>query len=355
MSRLIYPILFLMIVLISACSTDFDLEGEYKETAIIYGMLDPAADTQFVKITKGYFNENQTAIQSLTEYDSVYYDTTILVVELEELNENGSVERAIAMRPTTVISKDAGELNATSASKKHILYFTDATINEEYTYRLTVRNKNTGYRASAETNIVKLAKQPGEGAINDVLVSVPSNYPRDLGNGVDTAARQISFPIEDASPLRVTWKEFTNVTEYQCNVKIYYTHNGNKGVISYALFNRSKKLEDESSGATFYNNIANNFTADNLDKSIDEIGLEFTYANEELTRYIDITNAQTGLIQSQMVPEYTNIENGIGIFASKSTVEYRYNYFLQATLEEIECGDITGGLGFDFPGVTSCN
>ena len=113
-------ILFTFTLLMTwSCTTDFDLSGEYKETAIIYGLLDPAASTQYIKITKGYFNENKSAIESMQEYDSVYYDTTLLIVELEELNENGTTLRTIKMNPTTDFPKEEGDFNATDINHKH--------------------------------------------------------------------------------------------------------------------------------------------------------------------------------------------------------------------------------------------
>jgi len=41
-------------LLLSACSTDLDVIGDYKETMIVYGLLDQAQDTQYVKINKAF-------------------------------------------------------------------------------------------------------------------------------------------------------------------------------------------------------------------------------------------------------------------------------------------------------------
>ena len=42
------------IVLFSACSTDLDVNGEWKETMIVYGLLDQAQPKQYIKINKAF-------------------------------------------------------------------------------------------------------------------------------------------------------------------------------------------------------------------------------------------------------------------------------------------------------------
>jgi len=41
---------FFILVLLSACSTDVDNYATYKDISIVYGMMEPATDTTFVKI-----------------------------------------------------------------------------------------------------------------------------------------------------------------------------------------------------------------------------------------------------------------------------------------------------------------
>ena len=42
----------LLLTILSSCETDVELEAPYKNTPIIFGVLDFTADTQFVRINK---------------------------------------------------------------------------------------------------------------------------------------------------------------------------------------------------------------------------------------------------------------------------------------------------------------
>jgi hypothetical protein len=54
-----YFLSFLTVIalLVAGCSTDVDLNAPYKSTTIVYGLLDPIADTQWVKINKTFIGD----------------------------------------------------------------------------------------------------------------------------------------------------------------------------------------------------------------------------------------------------------------------------------------------------------
>ena len=47
--RKIYLILFVFSIVFSSCETDFDVNAEWEETTVVFGLLDAAKDIQFIK------------------------------------------------------------------------------------------------------------------------------------------------------------------------------------------------------------------------------------------------------------------------------------------------------------------
>ena len=43
-------------MLFSACETDFDVNAEWEETTVVFGLLDDSKDIQYIKINKAFFD-----------------------------------------------------------------------------------------------------------------------------------------------------------------------------------------------------------------------------------------------------------------------------------------------------------
>ena len=82
------------IAIFASCSTDVDIYADYKDVAVIYGMLDPRMDTNFIKITRAYCGTNDDPINAnevAMIYDSSNYPGKLdaRIIELRSIN-NGS-------------------------------------------------------------------------------------------------------------------------------------------------------------------------------------------------------------------------------------------------------------------------
>ena len=67
-------VLMVTTLIFVTCSTDFELNVP-EETTIVYGIIDQAADTQWVKVNKSFLgdgnNYEYAAINDCTEYDNI--------------------------------------------------------------------------------------------------------------------------------------------------------------------------------------------------------------------------------------------------------------------------------------------
>jgi len=86
MKKLIIFILTLSGIFTS-CSTDFEINAPYKETMVIYGLLNTLDTAQYIRISKAYLGEGNALIMA-QEPDSINY-ADILDVKLERWYAGG--------------------------------------------------------------------------------------------------------------------------------------------------------------------------------------------------------------------------------------------------------------------------
>ena len=64
-----------IVAFFTSCSTDFELNADYDEIPIVFGVLDQSVDTQFVKINKSFIgngdNNTYAAINDSSLYTNV--------------------------------------------------------------------------------------------------------------------------------------------------------------------------------------------------------------------------------------------------------------------------------------------
>lgn len=66
-------LLFLAAFFLQSCSEDLKLSGDFKETAIVYGLLDQADSLHYVKITRAFIGPGN-ALDIAQIADSSYFD-----------------------------------------------------------------------------------------------------------------------------------------------------------------------------------------------------------------------------------------------------------------------------------------
>ena len=319
-------------VLFWGCSTDFDLTAEKKETMVIYGLLEPTDTVHYVKITRAFLDPQRNAYDIAKEKDSLYYED--LSVRMEEI-VNGSVVKTITFQETLDSSKEPGTFH----NPDQIIYKANASLNEDAAYRLVAKNNKTGYIATAETPLVKTT--------NFKLYSPASSVALSENNNIVT---------------KVKWQAAVNGKVYHVIMRMKYVEISGTDTSEMEplemLLTSSKKsigtdgLEDLTtslSRSQVFNYLVNNIPApSSLQIKRKFTGIEFVISvgGEELSTYIDVSKAQIGLVQTQAKPEYTNVENGLGIFSSRLTKTFGNRIFTAPVLDDIACDPETKHLRF---------
>lgn len=320
-------ILFSFISIFTSCSTDVDMYAEYQDIPIVYAMLNPKADTNYVKITRAFCGTNDHAINAnevALIADSSNYPGKLDARIIEFKCTHGSyyepTGRVITLDTITLHDKESGAFY----SPDQIFYYTTEPFNtgkdgSNYKYRLVVVKPDgdsltalTGMVGNAEFSIMtggvsfQMAPTDSEKKImfradnfaSLYEVSIQFNYrEQKTGQGIKKKYVKRSYGTR-------TIDEFPKLEGTTNSYYLEYSMNW--------LFNA---LADAIGGDTIYN--ANH---PNVIRHIDDFVISISAAGDELTYYYLANHAQMNSPMS-LVTTYTNIEGGYGLFSSRTKIE----------------------------------
>ena len=147
----IYLILGVYTMLFSACETDFDVNAEWEETTVVFGLLDASDENQLqkIKISKAFLG-NMDAYQMAQYSDSINYGVDELDVKIYKWDFN-QIEDSVEL--IAVPTYRDGEIFYDSI----IVYQFDnvnSFLQKGYEYDLVVKNNKSGNLVSSRTKIV---------------------------------------------------------------------------------------------------------------------------------------------------------------------------------------------------------
>jgi hypothetical protein len=300
-------------LLFYSCSTDFNITAPYKETMVIYGLLNPDTTNnnmnkvQYIRISKAYLGEGNALIMA-QQKDSINY-ADILDVTLQRIDVNGNVAQTFNLQRVDTNVKVPGIFYY----PYEVLYKTTTTLNPVVangsTYKLTVRNNQTGITATSLTSIV-------------------GDF--DYQNPTTTSQANLDFTV----PTLVDYKfnAADNARVYNLTIRFHYDEvklSTNETTSKYVDWNLGDHATGGNENTIVYSGVyrpdlyrivgASIVPADTnlIRRNIATLPLEFifTAATEDLYTYQQIVQPSLGIVQER--PLFTNIENGIGLFTSR--------------------------------------
>ena len=294
-------LLFLLFsVAFSSCETDFNVNADWEEVTVVFGLLDQSQDRQYIRINKAFLG-NESAYVMASVSDSLNYNPDYLEVKIEKLSTSGVVLQSIILTDT-IMEKEDGYF----ATDNNIIYVfdTDNFLNEEKEYLLTVTNKLSGKVITSKTKL-----------IHDI----------NLMSSFDNPVYKMGFYNQTGSFSNTTveWNHSQNASIYQMTLYVNYTEYGQDTVEKtiqklYPIidFDGNTNLKQNISGEEFFNLIAFNVTKDNtVNRRINNIDLLFSAASQDLKTYISLNEPPTGIVQEREL--FTNINGGIGLLSSR--------------------------------------
>jgi hypothetical protein len=322
-------------LLFSRCSTDFEITSDWKDVTILYGLLNYTDTAIYVKVNKAYLDKKTNALVQAQIPDSVYYQN--ITVTLSEFNNTGTLTNTFTMNK--VDGNDEGFAKETGVfpQSPNYLYKVKYSPKTDRTYRVSV-NKNDGNVSSAETAIV-----------GDIVVIRP------------TAAIAINMLPGNNSSTTASWKNPKNGKFYGLTVRINYTEIPNDSPQDSVQKHIDWKIFDEylpdipDAGTTveykvftqgLYETMAQLIPVNvNVTRKLRPAEFIFASGAEDLYTYTQVVKAKEGITQGQIQPDFTNVNNGLGLLSSR-TFKTSLAILKPSTIDSVACNKMTKSLRF---------
>ena len=136
MKKVFFWFFLALTALLVSCKPEVDIFADYKQVPVIYGLLDANADTNYIKITRGFYATEEIDQVALNPDSSDYPGK--LDVRLYEYC-NGDSIREIILDTITIHNKVEGAFYAPHQK----LYYTDVPLHQnswdkQYSYKLRI-------------------------------------------------------------------------------------------------------------------------------------------------------------------------------------------------------------------------
>ncbi len=298
-------ILSLFSVFFLSCETDFDVNAEWQDVTVVFGLLDPNNEDQLIKINKAFLGPGD-ALQMASVADSTNYDPSEITVKVHRVKQQqfgGYDTLASVTLSDTLLEKDEGlfstEENIIYTFKKPLSFY-----NTNSLYLLDILNENTQERITSETEIINTFS----------FESLNPSFEWGLYNG--ELPDSLKFRTKN-----IEWQKSSNGLIYQLDIVINFLENNDtvnlvwsQPLVEYTSGNMSLQIKGEQFFQFLVNNLDNNTV-----KQFLNLDLVMTIGTVELKTYIDVNKPFSGIVQER--PTYKNINNGIGLFSSRFTYD----------------------------------
>ena len=298
-------LLFLILPLLFSCETDFDVNANWKDVTIVYGLIDPNNEDQLIKINKAYLGQGD-AIQMASISDSTNYDPSNLIVKIHRVREqvfNTYDTLSTVVLTDTVLDKDDG-LFSTDDNIIYTFKKPSSFYNTNSIYVLEILNLSSGQKVTSETEIINSFS----------FESLNPSFEWGLYNG--ELADSLRFRTKN-----IEWQNSNNGVIYQLDILINYLDSGivkslswSQPIVEYSSGNMSLKIKGDQFFQFLENNLDNNTT-----KQFLNLDLVMTIGAQDLKTYIDVNQPFSGIVQER--PVFSNIDNGVGLFSSRYTYD----------------------------------
>jgi len=312
----VFRFIFLFFIPVSfySCETDFDVIADYREVAIVYGLLNQNDSIHYLRINKAFLGEGN-ALTYAKVADSSSFGSDISVV-ITEISPQGN-KKDIVFDTVTLYTKQPGDFY----SPGQLFYFAKAKLNADATYKLKIVNKKTLEEITSQTIL-----------IHDFSITQPKYLPPPHQPTTLNIRRSIT------SIQKFIWENAVNGKRYQFRFYFNYKELGFTGDTVYKkidwVFPLVNSESTSGNGESFVNYLNEDFfklcetkipysdqaKENAVAKRFASLcDLEVTAVGEEFTIYLDANGPSTGLLIEK--PSYSNITNGIGLLSCRYQIQ----------------------------------
>lgn len=340
MKKLLFLLPVLMLVM-AACSNEFDVAAPWKEIPVAYAILSPRDTAHYVRVEKAFLDPETDALQIAQIADSLYYPENAITVHLQQVDggqlfQLHRVDGALEGYPRKdgIFAKQPNWLYKISAS--------ELTLVPGKKYRLVIKRTDGQPDITAETTI-------------------PNDF-RFVNPNQDLSPPFIAFTLPNTT--NVEWRCDVNSALFQIVFDIQYREENANG----SLIRRDTLVWDAPfalelsnlGGSANFRGVGQisptdlyRFLKANIDsvatppfRYFEDISVTLVGGGKEIKDFQTVSAANLGITGAEVLPSYTNLSEGYGVFTSKNTLKLNGVKFTNPTVDSISNHALTRHLNF---------
>ncbi|NUO00064.1 MAG: hypothetical protein HUU01_05555 [Saprospiraceae bacterium] len=319
----------------AACSTDFELEAEWRDIPIVYGMLTFSDTAHYIRLEKAFLPDGGDARDVAQIADSLYYGDHVSV-QLQNLRTGNTVTLQKVDGALEGYPREDGPF-ATQPNYLYKVKAGPAGILPGDGMKLIINRGDNLPEVTAETKMLEAITLPTNGPVSPIRFGPYGN---------STTLRWFAGPSAKVFDLRliIHYRESNAAPPQDFESKEL------EWVLTQELERPNPTGEQQSyaiNNEALYIFIKNSLPVDpNAIRVLDFIDFKVSAAGQELVDLLDIIRINAGITSSQSIPKYTNISEGLGIFSSRVSA-LRPNLTLDGVaLDTLRLGIHTKNLNF---------
>lgn len=301
-------------MVLTSCSNKVDLYSEDGDTTIVYALLDANADTNFFKITHSFIG-NANDLAHIYEASNYTYDE--IDVTFSGVFEGSSAVQTLTLDTISKWIQSNPEAQFYSGCRQTYYYTTQKLI-EGKEYTINVLRKEDNVNISAKTTTINSFR------FRKPLQNQPIKF-------IDVKRYTIEWNVPDPSTMFMTTAAYFEIDTYfnfkelmpgasdTTYVSLRWPVGSDKAENLYTTSNNASYYAINYTPEAFYVFLENNVYLKNnspvgVQRWFEPFEFRISAMGDELYNYYLITNSTSAI---QDVPNYTNVENGMGIMSSR--------------------------------------
>lgn len=325
--RFIWALLLLSCM---ACTTDFDLEGDFESLPVVYAFINKQDTAHYIRVERSFLTGGADATQLALDPDNLYFPNA--KVELEKV---GTTQKYVLTR---VDGNKEGYVREEGPFAKA----------PNYLYKIKASQLNL---KGGET--LKVTVTPGEGLTS---ASAETTVLSDL-QSLDRPASPVTM-VDYSRSITFAWNAPISARLFDLRLRIHYRESTSNNTfvnktLEWPVVKDLERADEELrvaytiTGEQFYK-----FLASNIDGSVsrrrifDGFDVLVTAGGKEMADFVRISRANLGITSSQASTKYTNITDGVGVFSSRSSLLRTGLQLSGPSSDSLRLGKFTKLLGF---------
>ncbi len=352
--------------LVASCSNELKVTDKWKEIPVVYGLLNQQDTVQYIRVQRGYLDENRSAVTVGGINDSIYYQNMQVQLQPIYISTGQPVGSPVTLTRVDGNLEGFPKASGVFSNAPNWLYkvrsanlasFTATTPNStNIKYKLLLTNGDTRKTYTAETPLVR-----------DIQIDNPLQTAQGLQW---SEGRSINFKWTDPS-IAINNKATISASDLEIEVQYDERQNNDptRFVTKSIVWTAAKGLRPTNVltgefAVSLSNDAFTTFLATNIPENPDvyrcgssiRIYVRILAAGDALSQFMTNYADNAGIASSDIFTRYSNISgDGRGVFSSRY-IKRSFAFTLKDdVINEIVIGAKTRKLRFEGTSTTKCN